>query len=108
MRETPGRIRWLAVILGYLVDAVLSTFIRWGAAQFDPRLMNEISFHSITGAVAAILLVVSTGVGGWLAGRLARQEYVLHGALVGGIGIILLLIQGVFETPPALIAAQSQ
>src|SRR5687767_11628913 len=103
MRETPGRIRWLAILIGYLVDTVISTFITWVAALFDPRLMTEITFSSYAGAVTAVLLVVSTGVGGWLAGRLAKQEYVLHGALVGGLGIILMLILSVFDAPPPLI-----
>ena len=96
MRDRPGRIRWLAVAAGYFVDALISLAILGIAQQFDPELVRGVSFRTSAGTIAAILLVLSTGIGGWLAGRLAKHEYVLHGALVGSIGIIDMLISSLF------------
>ncbi len=102
MTDRPGRIRWLAVAAGYFADYFISLVIAGIGVQFDPNLARGISFGSIAGAVTAVLLVLSTGVGGWIAGRLAKQEYVLHGVLIGGIGIIDMLISSFFGEQIAL------
>lgn len=108
MTGSPGRIVWLAVASGYFADVVISLIILMIGAQIDPNLVDGISFESTVGTVTAILLVISTGVGGWLAGRLAKQEYVLHGVLVGGIGIITMLVESLFATAPPLVNIQLQ
>ena len=96
MTDRPGRIRWLAVAAGYVADYFISFVIAGIGVHLDPKLAQGISFGSIAAAVTAVLLVLSTGVGGWIAGRLAKHEYVLHGVLVGGIGIIDMLISSFF------------
>ena len=108
MRSGPGRIRWLAVAGGYFVDVLISLAIVGIAQRFDPELGRGISFETSASTITAILLVLSTGVGGWLAGRLARQEHVLHGTLVGGIGIIDMLVSSLFgaRAPLASIVLQ--
>ncbi len=108
MAGSPGRIVWLAAASGYFADVVISLIILMIGTQIDPSLADGISFDSTAGAVTAILLVVSTGVGGWLAGRLAKQEYVLHGVLVGGIGLITMLVESLFATAPPLVNIQLQ
>ena len=94
-KTAPERINWLAVISGFLVDMLMSTIIFGIAAQLDPELSQELTLATTTGLVTACLLVLSTGVGGWLAGRLARAEMVLHGALVGGLGIFVMLVESI-------------
>jgi putative membrane protein (TIGR04086 family) len=89
----PNRINWLAVITGFLLDLLISTLVFGLASQLDPDLNNQITFASTVGIVTSCLLVLSTCVGGWVAGRMARTEFVLHGVLVGGLGIFALLIQ---------------
>ena len=96
MRDTPRRIKWLAVPAGYIVDILISLIIIGVGERFDPQIRNGVSFATGAGTITAILLVLSTGAGGWLAGRLARYEYVLHGSLVGGIGIIDMFISSLF------------
>jgi putative membrane protein (TIGR04086 family) len=92
-----NRINWLAVISGFLLDLLISTLVAGIAAQFDPELSNQISLSTTVGIVTFCLLVLSTGVGGWVAGRMARTEFVLHGVLVGGMGIFTLLIQSLYR-----------
>lgn len=94
MTRTSGRIKWLAVAAGFFTDILLSEIIRGIASQFEPAILEGPSFGTSAAAVTAILLVLSTGVGGWVAGRLARYEHVLHGVLVGGTGIMLMLVAG--------------
>ena len=98
----PGRIMWLAVAAGFFADTLISAIIRAIGAQFDPDLGREIVLASSAGKVTAALLVFSTGIGGWLAGRLARHENVLHGTLVGGIGIIYMLVISFLGAPIGL------
>ena len=84
---------WLAVTAGFLADMLISWGISSVGSLFDPNLRNSVvSFATTAGIVAAILLVLSTGLGGWLAGRIAKRENVLHGVLVGGMGIFAMLI----------------
>ena len=92
-KATPERIKWLAVVGGFLLDTLLTIFIFGIAVQFDPELSEGITLATGTEVVTACLLVLSTGAGGWLAARLARTEFVLHGALVGGMGIFIMLIE---------------
>ena len=101
MGSRSGHIRWLAIAAGFVVDVLISLAIISVGQRFDPELGRGVSFATSAGTITAILLVLSTGVGGWLAGRLARHEYVLHGVLVGGLGIIDMLISSFFgEQPP--------
>jgi len=92
-KAAPERIKWIAVVAGFLLDMLLSTLIFGIAAQIDPELSSQLTLATTAGVITACLLVLSTGAGGWLAGRLARTEFVLHGALVGGLGIFVMLIE---------------
>jgi putative membrane protein (TIGR04086 family) len=98
---TPGRIKWIAVVVGFLLDTLISTLIFGIAAQIEPDLSTTITLTTTVGLITACLLVLSTGIGGWLAARLARTEFVLHGVLVGGLGIFSMLLE-------ALIGGQAQ
>ncbi len=100
MNVMPGRIMWFAIAVGLLADNVISLIITAISQQYDPELGQQITFATGAGALVAVLLVASTGFGGWLAGRLAKTEHVLHGALVGGMGIIILLFTSLFGAEP--------
>lgn len=90
----PERIKWIAIVAGFLLDTFISTLIFGLAARVEPALSTTITLTTTAGRITACLLVLSTGIGGWLAARLARTEYVLHGVLVGGMGIFAMLLQG--------------
>ena len=103
-KAAPERIKWIAVVAGYLLDYVISLIVHAIGAQFDPGLATQISLATAAGVVTACMLVLSTGIGGYLAGRLAPAERVLHGALVGGLGIFLMLIFSLFGQSQPLTA----
>ena len=103
-KAAPERIKWIAIVAGYLLDYVISLIVLAIGAQFDSGLATQISLATTAGVVTACMLVLSTGIGGYLAGRLARAERVLHGALVGGLGIFLMLIFSLFGQSQPLTA----
>ncbi len=100
--QRKGRINWVAVLAGWILDFVLSLIISGVALAFDPSLEEASFFASASGIVTGLLLALATGIGGWLAGRIAKEERVLHGVLVGGLGIFLLLLVSLTDTPPPL------
>jgi hypothetical protein len=97
-RLPTGQIRWLAVLAGFMVDMLISSIILAVTQGIDPQATQGRWFGSPTAILVGILLVLSTVVGGWLAGLIAGDERFLHGFLVGGVGILLLLIQPIFGT----------
>lgn len=103
MSGTPARIGWLAVLAGFIVDELVSELVGSIGQHFDPQLAQGVTLASTVGIATALLLVLSTGFGGWVAGRLAKREYVLHGTLVGGVGLIVMLIMAFAGVGPRLI-----
>ena len=91
-----SRIHWVAVLAGSLLDNILSMLIAGIALAIAPEIANGAFFTSAPGAVAGVLLALATVIGGWLAGRIAKEERFLHGVMVGGFGIVLMLLQSVF------------
>lgn len=79
-------VRWTAVLTGFLVDCLISLLlISLASPQF-----SEAPDLSQSGDVALLcLLTLSTGVGGYVAGRMAGQDRPLNGLLVGIVGILL-------------------
>jgi putative membrane protein (TIGR04086 family) len=79
-------VRWMAVLTGFVVDVALSALLSLLASpQFftSPDLAR-------TGDVLLIgLLTVSTGIGGFVAGRMAGSSRVLNGLLVAVVGILI-------------------
>lgn len=85
-------IRWSAVLIGWLLDFSLSLLIQFivsgigieVTAFFEsPDLTRPSDLSLLT------LLLLATGVGGYIAGRLARRSYTLNGFMVGIVGIII-------------------
>ena len=101
MGGNPARIGWLAILAGFIVDNLISELVGAIGQSFDPMLAQGVTLASTAGIITSIFLVLSTGLGGWIAGRLAKREYVLHGTLVGGVEIILMLIMAVAGDAPS-------
>lgn len=97
-----SRIHWIAVLAGSLLDNILSMLIAGIALASAPEIADGSFFASTPGAVAGVLLALATVIGGWLAGRIAKEERFLHGVMVGGFGIVLMLLQSVFGVPVTL------
>lgn len=97
-----GRINWLAVLAGNVLDNVLSAIIAVIGLGMVSGVQLDGYFASAGGTILGLLLMLATVVSGWLAGRIAKKERFLHGFLVGGIGIIVLLIVSLVERPVRL------
>ena len=78
-------IRWMAVLTGFLADVLLAFLLSFlataiASAGTDPT--------QAAGLVLIGLGIVATGVGGYIAGRMAQAQRTLHGLLVGVVGIL--------------------
>jgi putative membrane protein (TIGR04086 family) len=83
-------VRWMAILTGYIVD-ILITYLLY--ALFSPQSLT-VSDPTQSGGLFLISLgLLATGVGGYVAGRLAQTQRALHGLLVGVVGILVLQLQ---------------
>jgi putative membrane protein (TIGR04086 family) len=89
-------IRWMAVLTGFLVD-VLLTFVIFmfappsASASHDPTQTSDL--------IMIVLGIIATGVGGYVAGRMAQTLRPLHGLLVGVVGILAIQLQLLYGGP---------
>lgn len=90
--QAKNRIRWRAVVAGSLLDQILTIIIGGIGLSVAPDIAYGQFFSSMPSTVIGVLLGLATVVGGWLAGRIAKEERFLHGLMVGGVGIVLLLL----------------
>jgi putative membrane protein (TIGR04086 family) len=78
-------VRWMAVLTGFLVDLLISQLVLvFASPQFatapDPARPGDLAL--------LCLLTLSTGVGGYIAGRMARVDRTLNGLLVAVVGVL--------------------
>ena len=92
--QRKGGINWLALLAGNVFDTVLSAIIGIIGYSIDPNIRLDGYFSSTAGIITGLLLMLATVAGGWLAGRIAKEERFLHGFIVGGIPIVTMLIGG--------------
>lgn len=79
-------VRWVAVLTGFVVDIGITTLLELFAnADFftSPDLTRPGDLFLLG------LLVLSTGIGGYVAGRMARVDRWLNGLLVAIVGILI-------------------
>jgi putative membrane protein (TIGR04086 family) len=80
-------IRWMAVLTGYIVDFVVSQFLLLflASGEFftspDPTRPGDL--------LLICLLTLSTGIGGYIAGRMAGTSRALNGLMVAIVGILI-------------------
>lgn len=84
-------VRWLAVITGFMVDYLISILI----VLFAPETFFSAPDITRVGDLIIIsLLTLSTGIGGYVAGRMARTSRPINGLLVAVVGILVGQLQG--------------
>jgi putative membrane protein (TIGR04086 family) len=101
-------VRWTAVIFGWTVDFTLSLLLQliiaWvGVAGFfdQPSLANPIHLALM------LLFVAIVGVGGFVGGRMAGSDYMLHGFLVGVTDILVsTLLNSGYSTPRPFVLVE--
>lgn len=79
-------VRWMAVLTGFVVDIAISALLSlFATPQFfaspDPTQPGDLLMIS--------LLALSTGIGGFVAGRMAGSSRVINGLLVAIVGILI-------------------
>jgi putative membrane protein (TIGR04086 family) len=96
-------VRWMAVLTGFIVDIVLTSLLY---ALFYPQTLTTPEALPTNDLVFFGLGVLATGVGGYVAGRMAQAQRELHGLLVGVVGILVLQLQLAVGVGPGLARAQ--
>jgi putative membrane protein (TIGR04086 family) len=79
-------VRWTAVLAGFLADYLISFFL---SALATPEFLGSPDPARPGDLLLLVLLVLSTGIGGYIAGRIAQTDRTLNGLLVGVVGILL-------------------
>ena len=93
-------VRWMAVLTGFLADFFISQLMLPFANEAF-FAMPDISRPSDILMIA--LLTLSTGIGGYVAGRIAKTDRALNGFLVAIVGILIGQLSG--PIPRILIIA---
>ncbi len=95
MLQKLRRLKFKAVLLGFLVDTVGTlgvAFVLLFAMAARGFSEKEVAarMHGTSGLLLMLILGLGFTVGGgYVAGRKARQEEILHGISVAGLGIVL-------------------
>jgi putative membrane protein (TIGR04086 family) len=79
-------VRWMAVLTGFLVDTLISSILTLFAS---PEFFTSPDLTRPGDLILVILLVLSSGVGGYVAGRMAQADRWLNGLLVAVVGILI-------------------
>jgi putative membrane protein (TIGR04086 family) len=95
-------VRWLAVITGFMVDTLITVLI----LSFAPEsYFNGPDLSQPAHILIICLSALSTGVGGYVAGRMARTDRVMNGLLVAVVSILFGQLQG--PLPRILVIASA-
>jgi len=106
-------VRWSAVLLGLLVDFLLTILIQGSTTWLDlttflssPDLSPDL--NRPPDLILFVLFLLATGVGGYVAGRLAHRSHTLNGFMVGIVGIIVGTFLSFGAPPPAPLVIVGQ
>lgn len=79
-------VRWIAVLTGFVVDIAISALLSLAAS---PQFFASPDLTRPGDLLLISLLALSTGIGGFVAGRMAGGSRALNGLLVAIVGILL-------------------
>ena len=79
-------VRWMAVLTGFFVDIAISALLSLLAT---PQFYTAPNLAQPGDLLLISLLALSTGVGGFVAGRMAGESRTINGLLVAVIGILV-------------------
>jgi putative membrane protein (TIGR04086 family) len=96
-------VRWMAVLTGFIVDTLLTSLLY---ALFYPQTLSTPEALPTNDLVFFGLGVLATGVGGYVAGRMAQAQRELHGLLVGVVGILVFQLELAVSSGPGPSHAQ--
>ena len=90
-------IRWMAVLTGFLVHVLLTFVISFFA---PPTVSAGLDSTGTAGLIVIALGILTTGIGGYVAGRMAQAQHPIHGLLVGAVSILAIQLQLLAGGPP--------
>lgn len=102
-------VHWSAVLRGWLIDFLLSLIIQFSAIGLGlTSFFESPDLSRPPDLVLLVLLLLSTGIGGYAAGRLARRAQIINGFMVGIIGVVIaaILNPGVSAVPRLFVFGQ--
>jgi len=79
-------VRWMAVLIGFLVDFAISALLSLLAA---PQFFTAPNPAQPGDLLLMGLLALSTGIGGFVAGRMAGESRTINGLLGAVVGILV-------------------
>ena len=80
-------VRWMAVLTGFVIDFVISQLL--GSFLATPTFVTSPDLTQSSDLILICLLTFSTGIGGYVAGRMAGTSRALNGLLVAVVGILI-------------------
>ncbi|NJO83085.1 MAG: TIGR04086 family membrane protein, partial [Blastochloris sp.] len=80
-------VRWMAVLTGFLVDFLFSQILT--LFLVSETFITSPSLNNTQDVLLIALLILSTGIGGYVAGRIAGVDRALNGFLVSIVGILV-------------------
>jgi hypothetical protein len=95
-------VRWMAVLTGYLVDILISAILSLFAR---PEFATSPDLTRPGDLILICLLTLSTGIGGYVAGRMAQANRALNGLLVAVVGILAGLLAPPLPRPLVVATA---
>ena len=79
-------VRWMAVLTGFVVDIAISALLSLLAT---PEFYTAPNLAQPGDLLLLGLLALSTGIGGFVAGRIAGESRTINGLLVAIVGILI-------------------
>ena len=79
-------VRWMAVLTGFVVDIAISAVLSLLAT---PQFFIAPNLSQPGDLLLIGLLALSTGIGGFVAGRMAGESRAINGLLVAVVGILV-------------------
>jgi len=84
--EQGMNVRWMAVLTGFFVDIALSALL---SLMASPQFYSAPDLTRLGDLLLICLLTLSTGIGGFVAGRMAGSSRAINGLLVAIVGILI-------------------
>ena len=93
-------IRWNAVLIGFLLDLMLSALI---SAYAGPDFAKAIDITQPHDLIILALSALVIGIGGYTAGRIAGEDRAMNGFMVGTVDVLFTTFQGGVLARPLLV-----
>lgn len=98
-------VRWTAVLTGFAADLLISALVLSLFPPPDSTFATAPDLGDTRQLALIVLGILSTALGGYVAGRMAQTDRWLNGLLVGVVGVLLGQVEG--PLPRVLVVASA-